>query len=173
MVSNVHRRTIAVPAAVVGALLGTLSGEDERVWPGDWPRMRFDRPLGVGAVGGHGPVRDVVDQYEPGRSVRFRFTGPRGFRGHHGYRVEPQTATSSVLDHTLTMRVTGFARLSWPLFFRHLHDALIEESLDKVERQFAAETITPHQRSAVARTVVARIRDSRNRRHAGSVHDSS
>jgi hypothetical protein len=32
-------------------------------------------------VGGHGPVRYCVEEYEPGRSIRFRFIGSEGGHG--------------------------------------------------------------------------------------------
>jgi hypothetical protein len=35
------------------------------------------------------------------------------------------------LRHVLEMHATGLASLSWPLLFQPLHDALIEDSLDK------------------------------------------
>ncbi|MCA1626683.1 MAG: hypothetical protein LC742_01790 [Acidobacteria bacterium] len=37
------------------------------------------------------------------------------------------------LRHVLEVRVAGMARLSWPLAFRWLHDALIEDALDRAE----------------------------------------
>lgn len=95
--------------------------------------MKLDRPLGVGAKGGHGPVRYTVVGYAPGRWVRFRFTGPRGFHGFHEYVVEESEDGGVVLNHLLAMRVRELARLTWPLFWRWLHDALIEDSLDRAE----------------------------------------
>ncbi|GAA4430685.1 hypothetical protein GCM10023148_35530 [Actinokineospora soli] len=124
MVVNVHTRTVA---AGVGELIGTLAGEDDKVWPGDtWPPMRLDRPLGVGAAGGHGPIGYVVEEYEPGRRVRFRFTAPRGFLGHHEFEAE-----GAELRHRIVMRTRGLARLTWPLAIRHLHDALVEDAFDR------------------------------------------
>jgi hypothetical protein len=38
----------------------------------------------------------------------------------------------------LKMEVTGPALLSWPLIFRPLHDALIEDSLTKAQRSLGA-----------------------------------
>jgi hypothetical protein len=128
MPANIHKR--AVPT---GQLLDTLSDPDDRLWPHHaWPRMRFDRPLAVGAVGGHGPIRYTVSHYVPGRWVRFAFTGPRGFDGFHEYAVQERDGRT-VLRHTLAMRVRGLARLGWPLLYRPLHDALIEDSLDRAE----------------------------------------
>lgn len=122
---------------MVGELLDSLSTRQDRLWPrGQWPPMRLDKPLGIGASGGHGPVRYVVIAFEPGRSIRFRFTGPVGFHGHHAFVISETADDASVLlTHELVMSVTGLARVTWPLFFRPLHDALIEESLDRAESE--------------------------------------
>jgi hypothetical protein len=95
--------------------------------------MKFDRALGVGAAGGHGPIRYCVDDYSPGESVRFRFVGPAGFHGYHGFEIATVTESVVVLRHVLRMRTSGIARLSWPLVFRPLHDALIEDCLATAE----------------------------------------
>lgn len=148
MIRNVHRRHIHGDVAGVGALLDSLSAKDDRLWPRHgWPRMRLDQPLGLGAAGGHGPVRYVVAEYEPGQSVKFRFTGPAGFNGHHGFTVMAAGEGRVVLTHELIMTVTGVARLTWPLFYRPLHDSLIEESLDRAEAEMGRPPLTPSERS--------------------------
>lgn len=132
-VVNVHDRKLDVSPAEAGALIDTLATGDDRLWPRDsWPRMRFDRPLGVGATGGHGPVRYLVEAYSPGESVRFRFLGPTGFDGFHGYSVVREGG-SVILRHVLQMQARGPALVTWPLVFRPLHDALMEDSLARAE----------------------------------------
>ena len=133
-VTNVHRRFIAASAGDVGALLDSLSSRADRLWPEQWPRMRFDRALSVGAVGGHGPVRYVVDQYDPGSSVTFRFKAPDGFDGTHGFEVRPLADGRTELRHVLKMEAKRGATISWPVVFRPLHDALIEDAFDQAER---------------------------------------
>lgn len=134
-VLNIHERTLAASADRVGALIDTLSSRDDALWPrGIWPAMRFDRPLQVGAVGGHGPIRYFVDSYAPGRHVRFRFTGPSGFDGYHEFEVRTIGPEVTKLRHTLSMIASGFATLSWPAVYRPLHDALIEDSLSCAQR---------------------------------------
>lgn len=134
-VRNIHERLLPTLASQVGALLDSLASPEDALWPRrHWPAMRFDRPLGVGAVGGHGPIRYTVEAYEPGRRVRFRFTGPPGFHGFHGFEVEPVDENRTLLRHVLEMRISGAAMLTWPLVFRPLHDALVEDSLDEAER---------------------------------------
>lgn len=130
-VRNVHEREFPLPLATVGALIDSLASRDDRLWPaGKWPSMRFDKPLAVGAVGGHGPVRYSVEEYRPSHSIIFRFSAPRGFNGTHRFEVEDRLG-HTVLRHVIEMRATGPARLSWPLFFRPLHDVCLEDCLDR------------------------------------------
>lgn len=128
-VLNVHEVELEAPLERVGALIDSLASSQDGLWPRQtWPAMRFDRPLDVGASGGHGPIRYVVEAYDPGRSVKFRFTAPAGFDGFHQYTAHPSGARGAVLRHTVNMTGRGAAILSWPLVFRPLHDALIEDS---------------------------------------------
>jgi len=90
MVGNLHERYLPAPPAVVGALLDGLASPADALWPTVWwTAMRLDRPLGVGAHGGHGPIRYRVEHHDPGRHVRFRFEAPAGFDGFHEYAVLP------------------------------------------------------------------------------------
>jgi hypothetical protein len=133
-VENVHTRLLAVPAEATGALLESLGAPADRLWPHEqWPALRLDGPVGVGAAGGHGPVRYFVEEHEPLERVRFRFTAPSGFDGWHQFRVESRGAEASVLTHEIVMRVRGLAAVSWLLVFRPLHDALIEDAFSRVE----------------------------------------
>lgn len=150
MVRNVHQRFVetSLTAAAVGSLLiDNLAGQKDALWPRDvWPPVRFDRPLAAGAAGGHGPVRYFVEAYAPGRSIIFRFTAPRGFVGTHGFDVKETAPQVVRVRHTLLMRVEGPARLSWPLAFRWLHDALIEDALDRAEASAASPAVKRRQR---------------------------
>jgi hypothetical protein len=135
-VVNIHQRVYPVSPDALGALLDTLSSPGDRLWPGNaWPKMAFDRPLQVGATGGHGPVGYRVTAYEPGRSVWFAFLRPAGFDGGHGLEIEALGDGRSVLRHRLEMSAAGPARLSWPLVFRPLHDALVEDALTRAETE--------------------------------------
>lgn len=133
-VLNIHERRLSCSHEVPGDLIDRLASEQDGLWPWRaWPPMRFDGPLAAGARGGHGLIRYTVTDYVPGRWIRFGFTGPRGFRGFHEFTVSG-AGDRAVLRHTLTMQLQGLARLSWPLVFRPLHDALIEDSLDCAEQ---------------------------------------
>ena len=83
-VVNIHERELPASPERVGALIDSLSSHEDSLWPKhSWPPLEFDRPLSVGAVGGHGPVRYFVEAYTPCKSIRFRFTRPKGFSGYH------------------------------------------------------------------------------------------
>lgn len=136
MIHNVHERVIAAPIDRVGSLIDSLASRNDRLWPEDtWPAMRLDGPIAVGASGGHGPVRYFVVSYEPGRQVEFEFTGPRGFNGRHSFSAVVSCENLTLLRHELKMRPSGAAKFTWPVFFKPLHDALIEESLDRAEHE--------------------------------------
>lgn len=129
-VINVHQRLLHASPERVGALLDSLSSPEDALWPRQaWPRLRLDGPLAVGAEGGHGPIRYRVEAYEPGRLVRFRFTGALGFDGWHALEVLEATAFHCILEHRIEMQVRGLAWWRWQLLYRPLHDALIEDAL--------------------------------------------
>ena len=88
-VINVHERTLNASITETGKLIDGLASSDDKLWPHDrWPAMKFDRPLEVGAIGGHGPIRYTVESYKPGRYIQFRFIEPTGFLGSHRFEVE-------------------------------------------------------------------------------------
>ena len=135
-VRNVHERFVPAAPEAVGALLDTLGGADDAVWPRDhwWP-MELDRPLGEGAVGGHSDIRYVVETYEPGRRVVFRFDPTCGLAGTHAFEVQPRQG-GALLRHDLTARALGSTRLLWPLVIRSVHDAVVEDAFDRVHERF-------------------------------------
>jgi hypothetical protein len=134
LVRNIHHRMLSARTSDAAPLLDSLSSSSDLLWPKEsWPRMHLDRPLQVGAAGGHGPIRYTVVAYEPGKLVEFKFTRPRGFNGCHRFEVQSHDQGSRLI-HTLEMDAKGIAAITWPLIFRHLHDALVEDGLSKAQR---------------------------------------
>jgi hypothetical protein len=128
------------PRAEVGALIDDLANDGDCPWPSDrWPAMRFDHPLGFGASGGHCSIRYAVGECEQGRRVRFRFDPRLGLAGQHEFEAATD-AGPTTLRHTLEVTPRAGMRVAWPLIFRWLHDALIEDALDRAE---TATTGTP------------------------------
>ena len=135
-ISNIHQRTIAAPAARVGALLDTLSSADDKFWPHEnWPGVKFNLPLRVGATGGHSTGPYTVSSYTPGRHIRFEFSGGR--RGHHEFTLQKIDNKTCLLQHAMEARLTFNSAWRWYFLIRPLHDALIEDLFDKVESQVA------------------------------------
>jgi hypothetical protein len=63
---------------------------DDRFWPHEnWPGVKFDLPLQVGATGGHGTGPYTVSSYTPGRHIRFEFGGGR--QGYHEFTFKKLT----------------------------------------------------------------------------------
>lgn len=164
MVVNVHEREYQAAAADAAALVATLSSKDDRLWPREnWPRLRLDPGLMEGATGGHRPVRYHVESVDP-RQVVFRFDSPKGFDGWHSFMVVETSSQSVVLRHEIRMTTRGWARLTWPLFFRPMHDALLEEALDKAGRELGVPPARPYKRTAWVRLLRAAALASRRTR---------
>lgn len=144
MIRNVHERHIDAPVGVTGRLLDGLGRDEDRLWPSPaWVPMRLDRPVQVGAAGGHGPIRYEVTEYEPGRRVRFQFHPGVGALGFHELRVEPLGPKRSRVTHELVATTSGSMRVLWPLAVRWLHDAVLEDLLDNAERESTGIARTP------------------------------
>lgn len=135
MISNVHVREIVAPSAVVGQILDTLGSADDRLWASDiWVAepVIFDRPLGVGADGGHGSIRYSVTEYEPGRRIVFAFSPGSGLSGTHSFELETLGPDRCRLTHLLAAETKGWMRPIKPILIGW-HDAMVETALDRVE----------------------------------------
>ncbi|MFF3347757.1 DUF2867 domain-containing protein [Streptomyces sp. NPDC002779] len=149
-VRNVHDRILAAPAERVGPLLDRLSGPDDPLFPTPaWAPLRLDRPLAVGAAGGHGPVRYSVAEYDPGRRVRFAFDPPG--TGFHELSVEPLGPGRCRIRHVLEQSLPPRERLGWLLAVRALHGTVIEELFDNAERAATGSVARPVRRGRYVR----------------------
>lgn len=129
-VVNVHERTLLTTPEDAWRLVANLGSPYELLWPERWPKMRFDRALGLGACGGHGPIGYYVESYAPFDHIRLRFTRPRGFEGYHEFRILPQLGHVS-FRHTVRVRTRGMATWYWLLVLRPLHDACLQDLMDR------------------------------------------
>lgn len=135
MVHNVHERVVRRDPEWLAQAIERLGEPDSVLWPGDWwMPMILDRPLAVGASGGHATIRYTVIEYERGRRVVFRFDKPTPVEGTHAFDVlagdEPGTM---VVRHTIQGTTSGTSVLLWAFVIRWVHDALIEDLLDWAE----------------------------------------
>lgn len=149
-INNVHSRTFNTKREILERLLNSLSSPHDQLWPTQkWPPMKFDRPLGVGAQGGHGPVRYQVIEFEPGRKVCFQFNATRGpcvgLLGLHWFIIEDTDVHKGLytLKHVIQAECHGLMKIRWLLLFRWLHDALIEDALDRAEQSLTGNIARP------------------------------
>ncbi|QSB06361.1 hypothetical protein [Natronoglycomyces albus] len=132
---NIHERVIEAPVQSVAGLLNNLGQPEDRLWPSEkWVPMVMDRPLAVGAAGGHGEIRYRVTEFEPGKRVRFAFHPKSGIDGTHEMTLVALGKRRCRLRHEFHGRPTGFMRILLPLVVIHLHNALLEDLLDNAQR---------------------------------------
>ena len=137
-VLNIHRRKFDVPVEKLAEVMNTLSSDRDLVWPSEsWPAIRLSEGLKKGSKGGHGPIKYFVEDFIQGKSIVFRFTQPKGFAGVHKFELREISEYQSELIHTIDMRTSGSGTLKWLLAIRWLHDALVEDALDKVDNHFS------------------------------------
>jgi len=146
-VFDTHERVLPASPDVVGALLDRLGSDDDPLWPLDrWAPLDLDRPLDLGTRAEHGPFRYFVNEYEPGRAVRFRFSAPPGYVGHYEFMVERAGEQGARLRHVLTLSLDDInTRLKWWTIWRPLHDALLEDLLDRAEAVVTGRPVQPRE----------------------------
>ena len=139
-VANIHRRIINQPKDNISQILDSLSSKDDKIWPMEqWPPMIFKKGLAEGAIGGHGPVKYSILKYVPGNNIEFKFMKPDGFNGIHKFEITEINSNQTELQHTIEMSLSAKGIVTWYLAIKWLHDALLEDCLDKVENHFLQE----------------------------------
>ena len=142
-VTNIHKRIINQPKENISIILDSLSSSNDRLWPKEkWPLMVFKKGLVEGATGGHRPIRYSIKKYIPGSSIEFNFMKPDGFNGIHKFEITEIEKDRTELKHTIDMTVSGKGMLTWYFAIKWLHDALLEDCMDKAENNFLTEKIS-------------------------------
>ncbi|MGV9249660.1 SRPBCC family protein [Streptomyces sp. NPDC003710] len=167
MVHNVHERLISGSLEEAGRLLDSLGSPHDRLWPrANWPALRLDRPLGVGASGGHAAVRYHVEEYQPGRRVLFRFDPAFALDGVHYAEAEEEGSGRVRIRHVLKGRPRRFFSTATARTFLvtlPLHNAVIEDLLDNAERALTGAVRRPARWSPYVR-LLRHLRARRARR---------
>ncbi len=139
-ITNIHKRIINQPKDKISELFDTLSSKSDQLWPNEkWPPMIFKKGLLEGAVGGHGPIKYSIQKYLPGNIIEFQFIKPDGFNGIHKFQITEIDSEKAEIKHTIKMTLSGKGILTWYFAIKWLHDALLEDCLDKVENHFSHE----------------------------------
>ena len=136
---NRHDRIIPAEQDAVGAVLDSLAGPEDALWPREvWPPMVLDSGLTVGAAGGHGPVKYRVAEYVPGRRAAFQ----GGVDGRHYFEVVPREG-HVIIRHDLEGDCDLGMWLKWTFLVKPLHNNLIEDGFNKVESRFRGTAVKP------------------------------
>lgn len=139
-VINIHTRILNQPKRKISDLLETLSFKNDKMFPIEkWPRMKLNEGLKIGSMGGHGPIGYIVQKYFIGTLIEFKFTKPSGFKGIHRFDITALDHNKTEIKHTIEMETSGTGTAIWLFAVRWLHDALLEDSFDKVENHFLTE----------------------------------
>ena len=145
-ISNIHQRDYDLSVSLLSEILDSLSSENDLLWPNEeWMPMILDNGLKANSNGGHGPIGYYVQRYEYGKIVEFCFTMPKEFVGIHKFEIIELASNKTRLQHTIEMQVNLKGLFSWYFVVKWLHDALLEDSLDKVYNLHNESQIkTPH-----------------------------
>ena len=136
-VLNIHKRTITKPKEKVSRLLETLATKTDEIWPIEhWPAIKFKDGLNIGSKGGHGPIKYTIEKYQPHDFIQFRFSKPVGFKGIHKFEILALEKNKTEIRHTIEMTTVGISTLIWIIVICPLHNALLEDALDKIENRF-------------------------------------
>lgn len=155
-IRNVHQRRITADPEVVWGLLMAMPGPDGQLWPPGIPTMRFDGPMQLGADGRHGPIHYTVTTLDAtGGDLVFGFRDPTGLAGHHSFHVRPDGRTGTWLRHEVIADPTGWMQLAWPLAIRWVHDAVVEEIMDRAEVAAGTGPAQPYRRSPWVKCLLA------------------
>ena len=139
-VLNIHRRIYPLSKHQIFDLLSTLSTPNDEIWPTEnWPKMKLDNGLAIGSKGGHGPIKYFVESIFFGNQILFRFTSPKGFLGIHKFDVKSVDENKTELVHTIDMDAKNSGYFIWISSVKWLHNALIEDGLDKIHYKITGE----------------------------------
>jgi len=98
--------------------------------------MKFKGGIQVGAKGGHGTIKYSVDKYDPTEIIQFRFSKPLGFNGIHKCDIKELPGDKTEVSHVIDVNTDLDGTIKWVFAVKSLHNALIEDGLDKMENHF-------------------------------------
>jgi hypothetical protein len=134
MITNIHYRDFKAPVSNLWNLVLSLASPEDKLWPRErWPAMTLDNHLNIGSKGGHSLIKYFIEDYQENRLIKFKFTEPKGFNGTHEFIVTQISSDVFRLEHKVILNLDFKGKIYWIFIIKHLHDALIEDLLDKAE----------------------------------------
>lgn len=134
---DIRSRQIVGTLEQASFLLQGFADDSPILWPINlWPRDKFDSPLQVGAIGGHGATKYVVVSYDPKKELVFKFISPKGYIGMHGFTLETisiQGKQGVIITHVTKLLLKRYHLTMWYLAIKWVHEALIEDCFNNAE----------------------------------------
>jgi len=131
---NIHQREYNHPLSDLSKIFETLATDNDLIWPKEkWNPMILDNGLCVNSSGGHGIIRYYISRYEDRKLIEFRFVEPKEFVGIHCFELIPIADDRTIIKHTINAQLNVKGLILWYLVVKWLHDALLEDCLDKIE----------------------------------------
>ena len=143
---NRHSRHFAVSSDKIAPwIASSWSGTEADPFPRDVIRTWRKNPEGIAPLAlvptltrvGHGPFRFRFESWD---GHRFRvIVDQDGFRGWHGFDITqaPQSEGGCVVTHTISLDLSGAARVLWPLVIAPIHDWAVEATFDRIAAALA------------------------------------
>src|SRR5713226_3693983 len=138
----VHEREMHGSIEQVGEIVKTHGSSIDRMYPHElWPKTQMegsDGPPEVGRIANRGALRFIMTSFEIGIKVHYswKFIEPAGFDGYHQTDVEDRGNGKLLFKTFVEMETRGLkATLLWLFVMRPLHNAIVEDCFDKIERQ--------------------------------------
>jgi hypothetical protein len=143
-ISNKHARIIRHTHNSPNAVIDTILQEDGILWPKHfWPRDSLDTQVFIGARGSHGKLLYKVTEHEKGKRVRFEFTSPTPYKGHHTFQLRDCGEGKLWLLHEVECSTNLVHFFLWKLLFQWVHNALIEDAFDCAENYLSTTVKAP------------------------------
>lgn len=131
----IHERRVDRPPRAVFADLEAMGTAGDRIWPSrKMPFVRTPGPMAVGVTReSHGPIRALLDTYEPEHAIVWRST-VAFVTGTHGFRVSPLPDGASLVAHDLTGDVPWWFAPVWRAWMAPAHDRIVSAMLERLSR---------------------------------------
>ena len=133
MIHNEHRRTVRATPGRAAFLLDEIAEPGNAYWPSDRLASPADGPPAGRRRHRRARPRPVlVHGLRTGTAGGVHLRARHRGIGTHTFDVlDGPTRDTCVLRHVISGRTHGLGVLAWPLAIRWLHDAVLEEMLDR------------------------------------------
>jgi hypothetical protein len=137
---NKHERVVNSSTESLAWTIDNPSGPDESFWPHEkWPPRITPNPIKVGLPASHsnGLVQYKVSEYIPGKRISYQFEpagATAGLDGRHFLEIiarHKYTVIRHIVDADCSLKMW----LRWIVFIAPVHNAIIEDTFDKVENR--------------------------------------